>query len=87
LFSRGDDLTVSQVTGPDPLIMRSKPYRNKRIILAIRDLYFTGGVTSFAARYRQLFPCTPGTDGVKVPQVPVPMVALVATAVSASLCI
>ena len=62
--------------------MRSKPYRNRRIILAIHDLYFTGGSNSFAMRFDQLFPRFTGVDGVTVHEVPISMVALVATAVS-----
>jgi hypothetical protein len=80
-----DDLTVSQGPGSNPLIMSSKPYRNKRIILAIRELYFAGGGTSVATRYDQRFPRTSGVSGVGAHQVPISMVALVATAVSASL--
>lgn len=51
--------------------------------MVIRDLYFTGGVTSFAHRFGSSFPKAQGNDGVTRRLVPVPMVALVATAVSA----
>jgi hypothetical protein len=61
--------------------MHSRPYRNPRIIAVIRDLYFTGGHTSFACRFRYLFPQMELDNVVKY-EVPVPMVALVATAVS-----
>jgi len=61
--------------------MRSRPYRNPRIIAVIRDLYFTGGHMSFAHRFRHLFPKMELDKLVKY-EVPIPMVALVATAVS-----
>ena len=63
------------------LVMRSRPYRNDRIISAIRELYFTGGHTSFASRYSYLFPRCDRCDTVARLEVPIPMVALVATAV------
>ena len=66
------------------LVMRSRPYRNDRIINAIRELYFTGGHTSFAYRFHYLFPGCDRCDNVARLEVPVPMVALVATAVSFS---
>jgi Domain of unknown function (DUF6532) len=50
----------------------------------IRDLYFAGGNNSFALRFRELFPVHQGNDGMVLREVPVPMVALVATAVSAT---
>lgn len=62
--------------------MRSKPYRNDRIINVIRDLYFTGGAFSFAHKFKYLFECIDGHHEVAVYKVPIPMVALVATAVS-----
>ena len=58
---------------------QSKPYQNSRIISAIRDICFTG---PFAQRYNSRFPTFQGADGKVVRQVPVAMVALVATAVS-----
>jgi hypothetical protein len=65
--------------------MHSQPYCNSRIILAIQHLYFTasGGSPSLATQFDDLFPGTTGDDGVMVPEVPIPMVALVATAVNA----
>ena len=60
--------------------MRSRPYRNPWIITAIRNLYFTGGHMSFAHRFRHLFPKEELNKVVKY-EVPMPMVALVATAV------
>ena len=57
--------------------MRSKPYRNEQIITAIRELYFTGGSASFASRFKSRFPTHQGSY-----EVPMPMVALVSTAVS-----
>ena len=61
---------------------RTVPYRNLRIITAIRKLYFIGGPRSFAGRFEYIFPSNQGLDGVVACEVPVPMVALVATAVS-----
>ncbi|KAN0105563.1 hypothetical protein V8E52_010914 [Russula decolorans] len=67
------------------LVLRAQPYRNERIISVIRDLYFSGGTTSFAARFSHCFPTHPGHDGEPRNEVPVAMVALVATALYASL--
>ena len=64
--------------------MRSRPYRNDRIITAIRALYFAGGAKSFAKRFRYLFPTYEAREGEFVYEVPICMVALVATAVSYS---
>ena len=61
---------------------RARPYRNSRIIAVIRELCFTGGANSFADRYHLRFPTSEGDDGRVVREVPVAMVALVATAVS-----
>jgi hypothetical protein len=49
----------------------------------IQGLYFTGGGNSFVNRFGNQFPTFEGEDGVLVREVPVAMVALVATAVSA----
>jgi hypothetical protein len=62
--------------------MRHQPYRNDRIIAAIRDLFFIGGNKSFASRFNNHFPMSQDCNGVFMREVPVPMVALVATAVS-----
>ena len=62
--------------------MRTRPYRNIRIINVIRDMFFTGGTMSFANCFRDKFPTHQGNDGVVSREVPVAMVALVATAVS-----
>jgi hypothetical protein len=51
----------------------------------IRDMFFTGGNPSFANRFRNKFPTHQGNDGVVSREVPVAMVALVATAVSDTL--
>ncbi|KAH9019344.1 hypothetical protein EDB83DRAFT_2320776 [Lactarius deliciosus] len=67
------------------LVRTSQPYRNPRIIAVIRDLYFMGGSTSFLARFHHLFPSYRGEDGVISREVPMPMVALVATALYATL--
>ena len=77
-------LTVCQPNVPNGLVMRSRPYRNDRIIAVIRGLYFTAtaGVPSFASRFRYLFPTYETCEGELNYEVPVPMVALVSTAVS-----
>lgn len=62
--------------------MRTCPYRNNRIITVIRDMFFVGGASSFAQRFQWLFPKYEVSNGEEVPEVPIPMVALVATAVS-----
>ncbi|KAH8986506.1 hypothetical protein EDB83DRAFT_2535738 [Lactarius deliciosus] len=67
------------------LVRTSLPYRNARIITVIRDLYFTGGSTSFVSRFHHLFMSHRGEDGVEHREVPMPMVALVATALYATL--
>ncbi|KAH8979769.1 hypothetical protein EDB86DRAFT_2835705 [Lactarius hatsudake] len=67
------------------LVRTSLPYRNARIITVIRDLYFTGGLTSFVSRFHHLFTSHRGEDGVEHREVPMPMVALVATALYATL--
>ena len=65
------------------LVMCSRPYRNDRIISALRNLYFTGGTNSFAQRFMYLFPTYELREGGDLKQeVPIHMVALVATAVS-----
>lgn len=66
------------------LLLRSRPYRNDRIISVIRSLYFMGGVKSFASRFASRFPLHPGANGVLVREVPIAMVALVSTAVRQS---
>jgi len=63
--------------------IRSKPYRNSRIITVIRDVCFTGGGSSLANRYHARFPSFQGDNGLVVPEVPIALVALVATAVRA----
>jgi hypothetical protein len=62
--------------------MRSRPYRNDRIITVIRDMFFTGGANAYVNRFIPLFDKHCSNDGVIMREVPVPMVALVATAVS-----
>ena len=61
---------------------RTRPYRNIRIINVIRDMFFTGGTSSFANRFHSHFPIHQRKDGVVSREVPISMVALVATAVS-----
>ena len=36
--------------------MRTRPYRNARIITILRELFFAGGTMSFAQRHHSLFP-------------------------------
>ncbi|KAF8261448.1 hypothetical protein EI94DRAFT_1705512 [Lactarius quietus] len=69
---------------PNRLVMCSRPYRNDRIITVIRDMFFTGGAKSFAKHFYYLFPTHNGRGGEMVLEVPIPMVALVATASSMS---
>jgi len=45
-------------------------------------MFFTGGKMSFVNRFRDDFPSHQGNDGMEFPEVPIAMVALVATAVS-----
>lgn len=61
--------------------MRTRPYRNDRIIAATRELYFTGR-SALASRFVDRFPVSEDGNGVSKREVPIPMVALVATAVS-----
>ena len=58
---------------------RLRPYRNGRIISAIRAVYFSGAA-SYASQFQHLF-ATYNYKGEMKRQVPVPMIALVATAV------
>jgi hypothetical protein len=62
-------------------VTRTRPYRNERIVTVIREMYFTGGATSFARKYLYLFPTHETPVGHTKFEVPVPMLALVATAV------
>ena len=65
------------------LVMCSRPYQNDQIISALRNLYFTGGTNSFAQRFMYLFLTYELREGGDLKQeVPIHMVALVATAVS-----
>ncbi|KAN0141461.1 hypothetical protein V8E53_000706, partial [Lactarius tabidus] len=73
------------LNAPSGLVMHSQPYQNERIILAIQDLYFTGGSASFARRFLYLFPTYESCEGAINHEVPIPMVALVATALYAPL--
>ncbi|KAN0116523.1 hypothetical protein V8E52_005904, partial [Russula decolorans] len=64
---------------------RTRPYRNIRIINVIHDLYFGGGAHLFVNRFRSQFPVHQGNDGVVLREVPIAMVALVATALYAAI--
>lgn len=66
-------------------VRRSQPYRNAHIITIIRDMYFTGGAASFARCFQYLFPTYESSQAETSYKVPVPMVALVATALYATL--
>lgn len=70
---------------PNGLVMRSRPYRNDRIIAIIRDMYFSGGAMSFARKFQYLFPTYETREGNISYKVPLPMVALVATALYATI--
>jgi hypothetical protein len=61
--------------------MRTRPYRNGRIIAALRELYFSGGRQSFASRYDHLFIRQDGNSSANR-ELPIPMVSLIATGVS-----
>ena len=61
--------------------MRTHPYRNDRIITVIQDMFFVRGATSFAQCFWYLFPTYKISHGQGVYEVPLAMVALVATAV------
>ena len=68
--------------GGGGLVKHSLPYRNDHIITVIRDLYFSGGTNTFASQFKDLFPIHRGINAELWHEVPIPMVALVATAVS-----
>ncbi|KAH9016184.1 hypothetical protein EDB85DRAFT_1898293 [Lactarius pseudohatsudake] len=76
---------VIPAIAPDGIPRRMRPYRNDRIISIIRDLYFTGGSSSLATRFEDQFPTHQGADGKISQEVPISMVALVATALYATL--
>jgi len=56
-------------------------YHNNRIITAIRELFFSGGATSFATCYRGRFAQVHEDSSISY-EVPMPLVALVSTSVS-----
>jgi hypothetical protein len=66
--------------------MRLQPYQNDHIITAIQVLYFAGGAKSFAKQFQYLFP-TYETHKGEVCEVPIHMVALVATVVRRCFCL
>ena len=76
-------LTFHQL-GVNGIPKRSKPYQNDRIITVIRDLFFTGGTSSYAHRFGPLFPTFEGSNGVSVRKMPEAMLGLVATGVRAT---
>ena len=75
-------LTVSHIVQAVGPTTRTRPYRNDRIINAIRSLYFDGGANSVVTHFNDIFPSHHGPHGIVTREVPIPMVALVATAVS-----
>ena len=62
--------------------MRSQLYRNQRIITTLHDLFFKDDDNSFVRKYGDRFPVSHDDNGVVAREVLVPMLALVATAVS-----
>ena len=66
--------------------MRSCPYRNDRIINVIRELFFigVGGRPSFAVCFASHFHVS-REEGGEMSEIPISMLALVATAVCQSL--
>ena len=62
--------------------MHTHPYRNDWIVTVIRDMFFVDRAASFAQHFRYLFPTYEFAYGQEVHEVPIAMVALVATAVS-----
>lgn len=75
-------LTPPQTNPESFLPRRTRPYRNIRIVNVIREMFFTGGTLSFANRFRSEFPIHQGNNGSVLREVPIAMVAMVATAVS-----
>ncbi|KAH9960702.1 hypothetical protein BC827DRAFT_1155738 [Russula dissimulans] len=67
------------------LMMRSRPYRNDCIIAGIHETFFTGGDKSFSKHFNIQFPVSWNQNGKMVCEVPVHMVALVATVLYAVL--
>ncbi|KAN0132250.1 hypothetical protein V8E53_010016 [Lactarius tabidus] len=70
---------------PQVIPKRTQPYRNDRIISVIQELYFTGGSGSFASRFDGWFPTYQGPNGDTCQEVPILMLALVATALYATI--
>ncbi|KAH9012014.1 hypothetical protein EDB84DRAFT_1569409 [Lactarius hengduanensis] len=73
------------VIAPDRIPRHTRPYWNDQIISTIQDLYFTGGSSSLATHFEDQFPTHQGTNGKISQEVPISMVALVATALYATL--
>jgi hypothetical protein len=91
IYPRAPNVSTSSLLDPRSLfcqttnlVLHMRPYRNDRIIMILRDLYFSGGPKSFAARFDYHFPRFEERDGTTSCEVPAPMLALVATAVSQS---
>jgi uncharacterized protein DUF6532 len=62
--------------------MWTQPYHNAHITTVIHDLFFNGGMSSLAYRFRDQFPTHINNVGEELHEVPIAMVALVTTAVS-----
>ncbi|KAI0261452.1 hypothetical protein BC834DRAFT_896085 [Gloeopeniophorella convolvens] len=80
IFAKGPN--AASFSGP---AMRTRPYRNPAIIMVIRGLYFSPGISSFANRHKALFPRVHANDGTINLAAPKAMVALVATGLYAAL--
>ena len=74
-------LIACQSNAPNALVMHLRPYRKDRLICVIRNMYFTGRATSFAKQFQYIFSTSKDRQGETIYKVPMPMVALVATAV------
>ena len=76
-------LTQPQPNNAQGTSRRGMPYRNDQIFSVIYNLYFTGWNVSgpFSRHFQGWFPVHEGIDGVVRREVPIPMLALVATAV------
>ena len=55
-YLRQSSSNFSQVNGQQLPPMRTRPYRNARIIMVIQDLYFSGGMGSFLHHFNKYVP-------------------------------
>jgi len=88
-LSRYNYIFPTEVVNNPKSTARQQRYRNHRLIAIMKELYFTstgvGGTSSFVQRFKDKFPTHMGPDGFIVPEVPIAMVALVATGLYAAL--